>query len=187
MTPATDLHANRHGESSSTKTPEEQKAPTQRLIDIDLKEALFVKSDQQYIENECKVAIADLLDNNVFAPKKGPKSLYKLRLRLSDEGLLFHIFTTKDEEFDKISLSLKPFRKIIKDYLLVCGNYYDAVENATPAYIETMDRARRALHNEAATLLQKNLSATVHVDMATARRLFTLLCALNTKRQSKAW
>ena len=76
-------------------------------------------------------------------------------------------------------LSLSPFRPLIKDYFMICDSYYQAIRNATPAQIEALDMGRRGLHNEASELLQTRLKGKIETDLDTARRLFTLLCALH--------
>ena len=76
-------------------------------------------------------------------------------------------------------LSLSPFRSLIKDYFLICESYYQAIRNSTPAQIEALDMGRRGLHNEASELLQTRLSGKSETDLDTARRLFTLICALH--------
>jgi uncharacterized protein (UPF0262 family) len=78
-----------------------------------------------------------------------------------------------------IGLSLSPFRRIVKDYFMICESYHKAIRTATPSQIETIDMARRGLHNEGSDLLKERLDGKVDVDHATSRRLFTLLCVLH--------
>jgi uncharacterized protein (UPF0262 family) len=78
-------------------------------------------------------------------------------------------------------LSLTPLRSILKDYFLVCESYYAAIRTASPAQIEAIDRSRAALHDEGAELVGQRLADKVEIDAATARRLFTLICALHWK------
>jgi uncharacterized protein (UPF0262 family) len=75
-------------------------------------------------------------------------------------------------------LSLSPFRSTIKDYFMICESYYDAIRNSTPAQIEAVDMGRRGLHNEGSERLRERLAGKVDLDLDTARRLFTLICAL---------
>ncbi|MGB2389056.1 MAG: UPF0262 family protein, partial [Henriciella sp.] len=77
-------------------------------------------------------------------------------------------------------LSMTPFRGVIRDYFMICENYYDAIRNATPHHIEAIDMARRGIHNEGSDLLAARLKGKVEIDFDTARRLFTLVCALHT-------
>jgi uncharacterized protein (UPF0262 family) len=78
-------------------------------------------------------------------------------------------------------LSLSPFRMLIKDYFMICESYYQAIRNATPAQIEALDMGRRGLHNEGSELLRTRLAGKIETDLDTARRLFTLICALHYK------
>ncbi|MFZ1080067.1 MAG: UPF0262 family protein, partial [Methylovirgula sp.] len=73
------------------------------------------------------------------------------------------------------------FRALLKDYFLICESYYDAIRSASRAQIEAIDMGRRALHDEAATLLKERLNGKIVCDMDTARRIFTLVTALHWK------
>jgi uncharacterized protein (UPF0262 family) len=128
-------------------------------------------------EHERQVAIFDLLESNYFRPEGSPGGPYDLRIALIENRLALDI---QGPEFQQRHLlSLSPFRGVIKDYFLVCESYYDAIRNATPARIEALDMGRRGLHNEGSTLLQARLKGKVDTDLDTARRLFTLICALH--------
>ena len=128
-------------------------------------------------EHERQVAIFDLLEANYFEPQDGPGGPYDLKIALIDNRLALDI-TGPDFQHRHL-LSLSPFRSVIKDYFLVCESYYDAIRNATPAQIEALDMGRRGLHNEGSTLLRTRLEGKVGTDVDTARRLFTLICALH--------
>jgi len=128
-------------------------------------------------EHERQVAIFDLLEANYFKPHGADGGPYDLKIALIDNRLALDI-TGPDYQHRHL-LSLSPFRSVIKDYFLVCESYYDAIRNATPAQIEALDMGRRGLHNEGSTLLRTRLEGKVSTDMDTARRLFTLLCALH--------
>jgi uncharacterized protein (UPF0262 family) len=78
-------------------------------------------------------------------------------------------------------LSLSPFRKLVKDYFFVCESYYEAIKTAPPSRIEALDMGRRGLHNEGSQLLMQRLEGKITTDFDTARRLFTLICALHWK------
>ena len=106
---------------------------------------------------------------------------YRLRLSVEENRLIFDIRLEGDEEHGKVMLSLTPFRRIIKDYFLICESYYDAIKSAAPAQIEAIDMGRRGLHNEGSTLLKERLSGKIDMDFDTARRLFTLICVLHIK------
>lgn len=133
-------------------------------------------------EHERQVAIFDLLEANLFEPEGAPGGPYDLVLSLIDGRLAFDIGTeTVDGQraFERRHLlSLTPFRPLIKDYFMHCDSYYAAIRNASPNQIEVLDMGRRALHNEGSELLRERLAGKVTTDLDTARRLFTLICAL---------
>ena len=128
-------------------------------------------------EHERQVAIFDLLEANYFRPEGADAGPYDLKIALVDNRLALDI--TGPDYQHKHLLSLSPFRGVIKDYFLVCESYYDAIRNATPAHIEALDMGRRGLHNEGSSLLRTRLEGKVGTDIDTARRLFTLICALH--------
>lgn len=148
----------------------------QRLQSVELDEASLasVSRDQ---EHERQVAIFDLLEQNVFRPAGSDQGPYDLRISLIDNRLALDIRGPAFEQ--RHILSLSPFRSVIKDYFMVCESYYDAIRNATPAQIEALDMGRRGLHNEGSELLRTRLQGKVETDIDTARRLFTLICALH--------
>ncbi|PTX54173.1 uncharacterized protein (UPF0262 family) [Litoreibacter ponti] len=133
------------------------------------------------IEQERKVAIFDLLEQNSFAlPQDGaPEGPYKLELAIRERRLVFDVQTEADEKAVEFHLSLGPFRQVVKDYFQICESYFDAVKKLSPAQIETIDMARRGIHNEGAQVLMERLEGKAEVDSDTARRLFTLICVLH--------
>ncbi|MFP3942689.1 MAG: UPF0262 family protein [Alphaproteobacteria bacterium] len=133
------------------------------------------------IDHERQVAIFDLLEHNHFRPAGSPGGPYQLRLAIEDGRLVFDIRTEDGAAHGRIILSMKPFRRIIKDYFMVCESYYEAIKTAAPSQIEAIDMGRRALHDEGSELLAERLEGKVEVDFDTARRLFTLICALHTR------
>ncbi len=136
------------------------------------------------IEQERDVAIVDILEENFFRPKGSHGGPYHLHLGVAENRLLLEIKQPDgqaDEPHGKLSLSLTPFHKVIKDYFLVCETYYKAIRTAAPSQVEALDMGRRTLHDEGAALLRKRLESKVEVDFDTARRLFTLLCVLHMK------
>jgi uncharacterized protein (UPF0262 family) len=143
-------------------------------VQID-EESLAAASRDQ--EQERQIAIFDLIEQNVFRPDGAEGGPYDLVMSLADNRLVLDITGPSYER--RHILSLSPFRSLIKDYFLICESYYDAIRNATPQQIETLDMGRRGLHNEASELLQKRLAGKVETDVDTARRLFTLICALH--------
>jgi uncharacterized protein (UPF0262 family) len=132
-------------------------------------------------EHERAIAIYDLVEENSFAVPGRDEGPYKLRVGLSESRLTFDVETASRQTLLSFGLSLTPLRSILRDYFLVCENYYAAIRAASPAQIEAIDRARSALHNEGADLVAQRLADRVDVDAATARRLFTLVCALHWK------
>ena len=128
-------------------------------------------------EQERQIAIFDLLEENYFQPEGADGGPYDLRISLAENRLALDIH---GPNYDKRHLlSLSPFRGVIKDYFMVCESYYHAIRNATPQQIEALDMGRRGLHNEGSQLLQARLEGKVATDVDTARRLFTLVCALH--------
>jgi uncharacterized protein (UPF0262 family) len=139
------------------------------------------------IEQERKVAIFDLLEDNRFAipPRDGrpvPPGPYVLDLAIRDGRLVFDIATERGERAAAFHLSLGPFRQVVKDYFQICESYFDAVRRLPPSQIEAIDMGRRGIHDEGARTLRDRLDGKVDVDPDTARRLFTLICALYERR-----
>ncbi|OUD08915.1 hypothetical protein BVC71_09340 [Marivivens niveibacter] len=136
------------------------------------------------VEQERKVAIFDLLEDNSFAllerdgrtPPEGP---YKLYLSVRERRLVLDIKTEDGSPAGELHLALGPFRQVVKDYFQICESYFDAVKTAAPSQIETIDMARRGIHNEGANVLQERLEGKAEMDHDTARRLFTLVCVLH--------
>lgn len=134
-------------------------------------------------EHERRVAIFDLLESNVFSLEASPSGPYRLELSQQDNRLIMMVNDEKDESLHTFILSLAPFRRIVKDYFMICDSYYDAIRNASPHQIEAIDMARRGIHNEGSDLLARRLEGKIKTDFDTARRLFTLVCALLSKGQ----
>jgi len=148
----------------------------QRLQSVVLDESSLASASRDQ-EHERQVAIFDLLEQNFFQPNGAEKGPYDLKIALIDNRLALDI--TGPAYRHRHLLSLSPFRGVIKDYFLICESYYDAIRNATPAQIEALDMGRRGLHNEGSNLLRERLAGKVDTDLDTARRLFTLICALH--------
>jgi uncharacterized protein (UPF0262 family) len=132
-------------------------------------------------EHERAIAIYDLVEENSFAVPGRDDGPYTLRVGLQDSRLALEVRTASGEAALSFGLSLTPLRSILKDYFLICESYYAAIRTASPAQIEAIDRSRGALHGEGAELVAQRLADKVDVDAATARRLFTLICALHWK------
>jgi len=158
--------------------------PSARLIDVTLDTRSILRWNAD-IEHERRVAIFDLLEENVFAPEiqlpgnhPGP---FKLHLRIEEERLVFELYDPEGTYLNAFRLALTPFRRLIKAYFEVCDSYYKAVREATPQRIESLDMGRRSLHDEGSALLRERLAGKVEMDDITARRLFTLICVLHIR------
>jgi uncharacterized protein (UPF0262 family) len=150
-----------------------------RLIEINLDEASIGRNAPE-VEHERQVAIFDLLEENFFQLTDGPAGPYKLGIALAEQRLVFAVRAGDAIEPNAtFLLSLNPFRKVVKDYFMVCENYFEAIKSAPPSRIEALDMGRRALHDEGSKLLVERLDGKVRIDGPTSRRLFTLLCALH--------
>ena len=155
-----------------------------RIIDISLDERTILWRSAD-IEQERRIAIFDLLEENHFAPQRqhpdGYAGPYKLHLSVEEGRLALEIRRADGSPLETLVLGLARFRRPIRDYFAICDSYYQAIRNATPAQIETVDMARRGIHNDAAELLRERLEGKIDVDFDTARRLFTLICVLHIK------
>jgi uncharacterized protein (UPF0262 family) len=154
-----------------------------RIARISLDEESIARRGPE-IDHERAVAAYDLIEGNSFnlTGRDGP---YHLRLFVEENRLMLDV-RTHDEGNDGeslllIGLSLGPFRRVIKDYFTLCDSYYAAIRQASPSQIEAIDMGRRALHNEGSELLMERLAGKVTLDLDTARRLFTLICALHLR------
>ncbi len=136
------------------------------------------------IEQERKVAMFDLMEDNSFAlpvrdDRHVPAGPYRLGLAIHERRLVFDLQTEDETPAGQFHLSLGPFRQVVKDYFQICESYFEAVKTLPPSQIETIDMARRGIHNEGARVLQERLEGKAEVDTDTARRLFTLICVLH--------
>ena len=150
-----------------------------RLIEVTLDEGSIGRNNAE-VEHEREVAIFDLLEKNSFA-LDGHDGPYTLHLSLADNRLVFNVGDSGRAPIQQVTLALSPFRRLVKDYFLMCESYYQAVKTAPPSRIEAIDMGRRGLHDEGSRLLMERLKGKVLIDIATARRLFTLICALHWK------
>lgn len=135
------------------------------------------------VEHERAVAIFDLLEKNSFRPvgEGTPEGPFHLKLSVIDGKLVFEITLENAEDVATHILSLGPFRRIVRDYFMICESYYEAIKTASTGQIETIDMARRGVHNDGSETLQRRLEGKIAVDFDTARRLFTLVCVLHWK------
>ena len=149
------------------------------IIRIKLDEKSIVRRNAD-IEHERKVAIFDLLEDNRFGLKSVPGP-YDLVLRLEETRLIIEVRDDGANPLEEIRLQVSPFRRIIKDYFMVCESYFSAIKTSSPSQIEAIDMGRRGLHNEGSEMLRERLAQQVEMDLATARRLFTLICVLHIR------
>ena len=151
-----------------------------RLVEVTLDEASIGRNNAE-VEHEREVAIFDLLERNAFALEGHDGGPYTLHLSLADNRLVFTIGDTDRAPIQHVMLSLSPFRRLVKDYFLICESYYQAIKTQPASKIEAIDMGRRGIHDEGSQLLMERLKGKIAVDLPTARRLFTLLCALHWK------
>ena len=152
----------------------------QRIVNIFLDEKSLVRR-AAHVEHERKVAVYDLLEDNHFAPVGDDRGPYTLHLGIENNRLVFDIRTEGGDKLDRFTLPLNSFRKIVKDYFMVCESYFEAIKTAPPSRIEALDMGRRGLHNEGSDILCDRLEGKVDIDKRTARRLFTLICVLHIR------
>jgi uncharacterized protein (UPF0262 family) len=150
-----------------------------RIIDVQLDERTIIWRSAE-IEQERRIAIFDLLENNRFAPV-GHEGPFRILIRIEDNRIAIDLKDEADLPLETVRLGLARFRRLIRDYFAICDSYYKAIRSDAPHRIETVDMARRAVHNEAAELLQECLADKIELDFDTARRLFTLICVLHIR------
>jgi uncharacterized protein (UPF0262 family) len=160
--------------------PAPRSDPAHRIAEIALDEH-SVLARSAAVENERAAAIADLLRDNSFTPESGLTGPFSLHLAVEENRLNMGIRSLASEAVETIVLPLAPFRRIVKDYFLICESYYKAIRDRGVAQVEAIDAGRRGLHDEGAELLTERLAGKVAIDHATARRLFTLLCVLHLR------
>jgi uncharacterized protein (UPF0262 family) len=150
-----------------------------RIIDIELDEGSIIRRSDD-IERERQVAIFDLMEANSFQPV-GHQGPFRIRLRIEENRLAIELKDAEGEPLDTVRFGLARFKRPVRDYFAICDSYFKAVRSDSPKGLETIDMARRGLHNEAAELLQDCLKDKIEMDFDTARRLFTLICVLHIK------
>ncbi|HEY0113136.1 MAG TPA: UPF0262 family protein [Allosphingosinicella sp.] len=150
-----------------------------RIIDIELDEHTIIRRSDD-IERERKVAIFDLLEQNSFQPV-GLDGPFRIRLHIEEGRLAIELKDKAGEPLETVRLGLARFKRPVRDYFAICDSYFKKVRSDSPQGLETIDMARRGLHNEAAELLQECLAGKIEMDFDTARRLFTLICVLHIK------
>ena len=153
---------------------------TKRLVHVVLDEASIGRANPD-VEHERAIAIYDLIEENLFEPSGDDGGPYKLRIALAENRLVLDVAREDGSPVIVHMLSLTPFRRVVKDYFLICESYYSAIKTESPSRIEAIDMGRRGLHNEGSELLVERLKDKINIDFDTARRLFTLICALHWK------
>jgi uncharacterized protein (UPF0262 family) len=151
----------------------------QRIAAITLDERSVLRRSPE-IEQERATAIADLLHANNFAPASGQAGPFNLHLAVEENRLSINICGA-DQTRETIQVGLAPFRRIVKDYFVVCESYYDSARRHNLSQVEAIDAGRRALHNEGSALLIEQLAGKAAIDHDTGRRLFTLICVLHLR------
>jgi len=164
-----------------TRPPAHDDDKNNRIVAVTLDEESIGRSGPD-IEHERAIAIYDLIEQNLFAPDgHGASGPFTLRLGITGNRLMFDIRREDGAPVVAHLLSLTPFRRIVKDYFMICDSYYQAIRTATPDKIEAIDMGRRGIHDEGSRTLQERLKGKVRVDFETARRLFTLITVLHWK------
>jgi uncharacterized protein (UPF0262 family) len=154
--------------------------PKARLTAITL-DSTSIKRGSSGIEHEREVAIFDILESNFFSLEGRDEGPYTLNLGIAEDRLVLAVGQQASDSVFTVVLSLTPLRRVMKDYFIVCESYYRAIRTAPPSRIQAIDMGRRALHDEGSRVLLERLKGKITVDNDTARRLFTLICALHWK------
>ena len=139
------------------------------------------------IARDRDIALRDLEEESFFTPFKDTDGPYDISLTLEENRLVFRIKNSADKDLPMLVLSLKPYRRLIKDYFMIVRSYDEAVQDGKPSRIEAIDMGRRGLHNEGAGLLMERLEDKIEMDENTARRLFTLICVLHSANAPALW
>jgi uncharacterized protein (UPF0262 family) len=152
-----------------------------RIVGITLDDRTVVRRSPE-VEHELNVAVYDILESNRFRPSGDFSGPFRVHLSIEERRrLIFEVADDGNGEHGRMALPLMPFRRIVRDYFQICESYYDAIKRLSPSQIETIDMARRAIHNEGSVILIERLKDKIEVDEETARRLFTLICVLHIR------
>ena len=134
------------------------------------------------MQHERRVAVFDLLEDNVFRPLESEKGPYIVDISLEDSTrLVMEVKRSTGTDIGRYTVSMSSFRRIVKDYFMMCESYHNAIRTATSAQIEAIDMGRRGLHNEGSRLLTDSLRNSIEMDFNTSRRIFTLICSLHRR------
>ncbi len=155
-----------------------------RIERITLDEATVIARNED-IEKEREVALRDLVEDNLFRPlraiEQGHEGPWLVHLAIIDGMLALHLTDRAGKGAGTIGLGLARMRRVVRDYFAICDSYYRALRRASAQEIETIDMARRAIHDRGTRQLQESLETKVETDFETARRLFTLICVLHIR------
>jgi len=151
-----------------------------RLVDVSLDESSVAPASPN-AEHERRIALFDLKESNSFEVVGEDRGPYLLKLAMHDGRLALDVSVAEGGRVCLHHVAMGSLRKIIKDYAMICDSYHAAIRTAAPSQIEAIDMGRRGLHNEAAEVLVDALADKLRVDLETARRLFTLVCALHVR------
>ena len=162
----------------------EQQLSLDRIARISLDEATIIARNAE-IEQERSVALRDLVEENVFRPLRatgrGHQGPWTLHLSVIDGKLALQVTDDKGADAGTIGLGMARMRRVVREYFAICDSYYKAVRRASAQEIETIDMARRGIHDRGTRHLLESLEGKVETDFETARRLFTLICVLHIK------
>lgn len=155
--------------------------PDHRIAGITLDDRTVIRRSPE-VEHELNVAIYDIVESNRFRPSGDFAGPYRVHLSIEERRrLVFEVTDDGSGEHGRMTLPLMPFRRIVRDYFQICESYYDAIKRLSPSQIETIDMARRSIHDEGSVILIERLQGKIEVDEETARRLFTLICVLHIR------
>lgn len=164
-----------------TETPPIAAGGDHYIVELNIDEDSLPSTSPE-MQHERRVAIFDLLEENEFQPIGSEAGPYVVDIALRDSSkLIMKVKRSNGAERADITLSLVPFRRIIKDYFMICESYHNAIRTATSAQIEAIDMGRRGLHNEGSRLLTDSLRHQAEIEFNTSRRLFTLICSLHRR------
>lgn len=132
---------------------------------------------------EQKRALQDLEKQAQFSLSNNKNNPFRIYLKIENNRLIFEVKNEDQKPLNTFVLSLSPYRKLIKDYLLMIESYEAMRSTGNLKKLEAIDMGRRGLHNEGAEIFTERLSGKADMDFGTARRFFTLICALYNDRQ----
>ncbi|HEY7807211.1 MAG TPA: UPF0262 family protein [Croceibacterium sp.] len=159
-------------------------AGADRIAHISLDEATVLQRGED-VERERTAALHDLAQDSSFVPLRavehGHAGPWSLHLAVPDGRLRIALSDCDGKPAGSLALGLARFRRVVREYFAICDSYYKALRQASARELETVDMARRAIHDRGARQLTEALAGKVEMDFATARRLFTLICVLHIK------